>query len=172
MPGRAEGALYEIQQHNNQSAQPRQPQRCNQVLPKLQLLAVAKSRSEFSTTATIIHGATDRQNVACAELVFTNETCIHAVNQAGFPEVALTLLVLGRGYLAADLQGLLAATMCLVSRAHIVVHKGECPTLCSLLCKCCQLARSIDCLHLLEHGAECCLCFGGADISNVPMYYQ
>ena len=67
------------------------------LLPKLELLAVAKSQPELNTLATIIDGATDRQNVACAELAFTSRGFINAVNTEGFPEIALTLLVLGHG---------------------------------------------------------------------------
>lgn len=91
---------------------PRTPQHCPNLLPKLELLAVAKSQPQFNTLATIIDGATDRQNVACAELAFTSRDFIHAVNAAGFPEIALTLFVLGHGYMAADLRGLLIMTRC------------------------------------------------------------
>ena len=80
--------------------------------PKLQLLAVAKRQPAFSTIATIISGATDKQNVACADLLFTTQAFISAVNQAGFPEAALTLLILGHGYHAADLSGPPLATRC------------------------------------------------------------
>ena len=37
--------------------------------------------------------------------MFTNEAFIRATNQAGYPEAALLLLILGHGYLAADLCG-------------------------------------------------------------------
>ena len=43
-----------------------------------QATAVAKSRPVFNTIAIILSGATDRQNVACADLVFPNEDFIHA----------------------------------------------------------------------------------------------
>lgn len=64
----------------------------------MQLLAVAKSQPAFTIIATIISGATDKQNVACADLLFTSQAFISAVNQAGCPEPALTSLILGHGY--------------------------------------------------------------------------
>lgn len=89
------------------------PQHCPNLLPKLELLAVAKSQPEFNTLATIIDGATNRQNVACAELAYiTSRDFIHVVNAAGFPETALTLFVLGHGYMAADLRGPSSMTRC------------------------------------------------------------
>ena len=90
----------------------RTPQHCPDLLPKLELLAVAKSQPELNTLATIIDGATDRQNVACAELAFTSRGFIYAVNTEGFPEIALTLLVLGHGYMSADLRGPSMMTRC------------------------------------------------------------
>ena len=66
------------------------------------MLAVAKSEARFSTLPTIIHGATDRQNVACAEAVLCNRNFTAAVNEAGFPGVALTMLVFANGYYAAE----------------------------------------------------------------------
>ncbi|KAL3137583.1 hypothetical protein ABBQ38_004867 [Trebouxia sp. C0009 RCD-2024] len=52
--------------------------------------------------AAIVSGATDRQNVACAEQVFCYPAYIAAVNTAGYPQSALVLTVLGRAYKAAD----------------------------------------------------------------------
>ena len=82
------------------------PQQQDSLLPKMHLLAVARSSPKFSSIATILIGATDHQSVACAEAVICNPAFIAAVNLAGYPEAALTLLVFGHAYLAADLRGL------------------------------------------------------------------
>lgn len=82
---------------------PRQP---DYLLPKLALTAVAKSQPSFAHLAVILSGATDKQNVACAEAVFCNTDYIAAVNLAGFPETALVLTILGRAFQAFDVRGL------------------------------------------------------------------
>ena len=55
-------------------------------------MAVAKSKPDFSSNATIIIGATDHQSVACAEAVFCNPDYIEAVNLAGYPQAAIVML--------------------------------------------------------------------------------
>lgn len=74
---------------------PMPPQYHELLLPKVPLLAVARSHPDFSSIATIITGATDHQSVACAEAVFCNPYYIEQVNLAGYPEAALLMLPLG-----------------------------------------------------------------------------
>lgn len=82
------------------------------LLPRGPLLAVALCRPEFRTIATILQGSTDKQNVPCAEALFTNESYIAAVNAAGYPTAATVMLVFGRAYLAADVRGLHLTVRC------------------------------------------------------------
>lgn len=73
------------------------------------LVAVAKSQPAFRALVPALLGATDKQNVATAQHVFTNLDFIAAVNAAGFCDAALVLLVIGRACEAFDMRGLTKA---------------------------------------------------------------
>lgn len=73
---------------SQQAWAPREPEQCIVLVSKPIFLAVAKSEERFKALAVIIAGATDRQNVACAEAVLCDRNFIAAVHAAGYPEIA------------------------------------------------------------------------------------
>lgn len=73
------------------------------MLPKAHLLEVAGLDPAFASLIPILHGATDKQNVPCAQAIFCNPRFAAAV---GYPEVAIALMVFGRAYEANDQRSL------------------------------------------------------------------
>ena len=112
---------------------PMPPQHHELLLPKVPLLAAAKSHPDFSSIATITTGATDHQSVACAEAVFCNPYYIEQVNLAGYPEAALLMLTFGRAYLAADQRGLTLEERAQFMHGRNVLIWQVCSLVCALV---------------------------------------
>ncbi len=99
-PQELERLITNVQEHTRNlrlgEERPISPKKQDLLLPKTALLAVAMSQQRFNHIATIVRGATDWQNVACAEAVFCDPDFVQAVYQTGFPEAALVMLVVGQ----------------------------------------------------------------------------
>ena len=68
--------IADIKKHSSQHQTmwaPMQLVHCDYSLPDMQLMAVAKSQPAFTTIATGISGATDKQKFACADLLYFHQ---------------------------------------------------------------------------------------------------